>query len=286
MPSLLTIPREIRDQIYDWALSDTLASFRSRELQRARKRIQYSPSDPETFLGEDTIQFPVHTSLPPTHGLLHTTRQIRLEFLDSIKRLGSVRYKVDLVDRRDRGVLAPTWISVPFLPCFADRIDVLEVRWRIRERKTSSVISSVGDSKYFLMEGFNGSLALLQRFVERGVYLLSKKKRRKIHIGLLEVHLDVGTELEADKEDIDEFAEESCVCLDEYFMGDMSHIYDGEKRQIFDAQFELLASKIDRIQLYANGGLKREWELDDVVARREEHIRDVARRGEDSEGEL
>ena len=124
MPTLLTIPREIRDQIYGWTLSDTLASFQSRDLQRERKRLTHFPSDPETLFGEDAVQYPVHTSLPPAHGLLHTTRQIRNEFLDSIKRLGSIRYKVDLVDRKDRGVLAPTWISVPCLPCFTDRIDV------------------------------------------------------------------------------------------------------------------------------------------------------------------
>jgi hypothetical protein len=284
MPSLLTIPREIRDQIYDWSLSDTLASFRSRELQRARRWIQYSPSDPETLLGEDTVEFPAHTSLPPAHGLLHTARQIRLEFMESIKRLGGVRYKVDLVDRKDRGVLAPTWISVPCLPCFVDRIDVLEVRWRVRERKTSSIFTSVGVSRHYLMEEFNGSLALLQRFVERGVYLLSKKKRRKVHIGVLEIHLDAGVEI--GEEDLDEYAEDACLSLDLYLMGDMSHIYDGETRQIFDAQFEMLASKIDRIQMHANGRLKREWELADVVVRREEHIREVATRGEDSEDEL
>ena len=108
MPTLLSIPREIRDQIYDWTLSDTLASPRSRDMQRERKHLIPFPFDPETLFGEDTVQYPVHTSLPPAHGLLHTTRQIRHEFLDSIKRLSNIRYKVDLLDRKDRVVLAPT----------------------------------------------------------------------------------------------------------------------------------------------------------------------------------
>jgi hypothetical protein len=216
MPSLLTIPREIRDQIYDWALSGSLASSRSRDLQRERKHITYSPSDPETLFGEDCVQYPVHTSLPPAHGLLHTTRQIRQEFLDSIKRLGGIRYKVDLVDRKDNGVLAPTWVSVP---CFTDRIDVLEVHWRVRTSKTSSMITSVGDSEQYIFNGWEGSLALLQRFVERGIYLLSKKKRRKIHIGVLEVHMNGG--LEIDKVELDEFAEVASVFLDDYLIGEM-----------------------------------------------------------------
>jgi hypothetical protein len=276
MPNLLTIPREIRDQIYDWTLSDTLASSRSRDLQRQRTRVKYSHSDPETYFGEETVQYPVHTSLPPANGLLHTSRKIRHEFLDSIKRLSSIRYKVDLVDRKDTGILAPTWISVPF---FTDRIDVLEVHWRVRSGKTSSTVTSAGDSERFIYNGFSGSLALLQRFVERGVYLLSKKKRSKIHIGVLEIHLNTGVEVE--KEELERFVEEACLFLDEYLIGDMNSIWDNEARQREDAQFELLAGKIDRIQLHANDPLKREWELSDAVAKREENARNGNARGED-----
>jgi hypothetical protein len=285
MPSLLTIPREIRDQIYDWALSDTLASFRNRDQQRPRRQITYSASDPETLFGEDAIQYPVHTSLPPTHALLHTTRQIRNEFLDSIKRLGSIRYKVDLVDRKDRGVLAPTWISVPCLPCFTDRIDVLEVHWRIRNGKTSSIVTSVGDSDHYLSNGFNGSLALLQRFIERGVYLLSKKKRRKVYIGLLEIHLNIKVEdldeEEIGEDELEEFAEEICWCLNDYLIGEMSSLLDDDMRPKFDAQFELLASKVERVQLHSNGVLKREWNLNEVIVERAERAANVAESGGD-----
>jgi hypothetical protein len=281
MPTLLTIPREIRDQIYDWTLSDTLASSRSRDMQRERKRIEHFTFDPETLFGEDSVQYPVHTSLPPAHGLLHTTRQIRHEFLDSIKRLGSIRYKVDLVDRKDRGVLAPTWISVPCLPCFTDRIDVLEVNWRVRLGKTSSIVTSVGESDIYLCNAINGSLAMLQRFVERGVYLLSKKKRRKVHIGLLEIHLNGGADM--DEETLDEYAIDACSFLDDYLLGEVSSVYyDDEERQTFDEQFEMLASKIDRIQIYANSSLKQEWGLHDAVDKREEHARRLANGDYDS----
>jgi hypothetical protein len=131
-------------------------------------------------------------------------------------------------------------------------------------------VTSVGESERYVYNGFNASLALLQRFVERGIYLLSKKKRRKIHIGILEIHLDAGPEI--DKMEVDEFAAEAGLFLDDYLIGELSS-YDEETRQREDAQFEMLAGKIDRVQLHANGGLNRDWELRDAVARREEFAR-------------
>ena len=177
--------------------------------------------------------------------------------------------------------MAPTWVSVPCLPCFTDRIDVLEVNWRLRLGKTSSIVTSVGESDYYLSNAINGSLALLQRFVERGVYLLSKKKRRKVHIGLLEIHLNGGADI--DEETLDEYAIDACSFLDDYLLGEVSSVYyDDEKRQTFDEQFEMLASKIDRIQIYANSTLKLEWGLHDAVAKRQEHARRLATMDYDS----
>jgi hypothetical protein len=266
MPSLLTIPREIRDEIYGWALLETLASSRSKDLQRERKTITYSPSDPETFYGEEAVRYPVHTSLPPTNALLHTTRQIRHEFLDSIKRLGSLRYKVDLTDRKDKGVLAPTWISVP---CFADRIDVLEVQWRCRFGKTSSIATYVGDDQNgWSGQSFSASLALLQRFVERGIYLLSKKKARKIHIGLLEIQINLGAD--STQQWASEFVEETGRFLDCWMIGDEAGAYDPDSRAREEAQWRLLAGKIDRVELHANGALQREWVISEMVVKRDE----------------
>ena len=48
MPNILTIPREIRDEIYKWGLLDTLASCESSPLQRGRKRVAYDAANPET----------------------------------------------------------------------------------------------------------------------------------------------------------------------------------------------------------------------------------------------
>jgi hypothetical protein len=266
MPTLLSIPREVRDEIYGWALLDTLPSSRSRGLQRERKTVTYSRTDPETHYGEEAVRYPVHTSLPPTNALLSTARQIRREFLDSIKRLGSLRYKVDLTDRKDNGILAPTWISVPFL---TDRIDVLEVQWRARSGKTSSIATYVGDNENGWQEnGFCASVALLQRFVERGIYLLSKKKSRKIHIGLLEIHLNTTDEI--GKSELAKMVEEIILMLDEWIIGNLVVGYQDECKQKEDAQFRLLAGKVDRMQIHSNGALKHEWELSEEVAKRDE----------------
>jgi hypothetical protein len=268
MASLLTIPREIRDEIYGWALLDTLASSRSRDLQRERKRITYSPDDPETIFGEGSVRYPVHTSLPPTHALLHTTRQLRNEFLDTVKRLGKLKYKVDLIHREDKGILVPTWISIPCLPCFVNKVDELEVHWRPRGSKTSSVMSYVGyDQERWQPNGLSASLAMLQRFVERGIYLLSKKKRQKVHIGLLAIHLDL--EVERDEEEVSLLARETGNFLNDWMVGDTDFAYDDNAREREDAQFRLLADKIDRIQLHVNGTLGREWELSEVTAKRD-----------------
>jgi len=118
------------------------------------------------------------------------------------------------------------------------------------------MVTSVGDSERYVYNGFDGSLALLQRFVERGVYLLSKKKRHKIHIGVLEIHLNTGDGIL--EGELDESAEGAGLFLDDYLIGEMSSIYDAERRQREDEQFEMLAGKIDRIQLHANSSLKRE----------------------------
>jgi hypothetical protein len=196
-----------------------------------------------------------------------------------------VRYEVDLVDRKDRGTLAPTWVSVPCLPCFTDRIDVLSVNWRARSHRTSSIATSVGDSQYYVCNAFNGSLALLQRFIERGVYLLSKKKRAKLHIGLLEIHINLsGTEFD-NEEDIQTFAEQACMYLDDYLLGVYSLDDYGGHWETLNEQFEMLVSKIDRVQIHANGALHREWDLSQAVARREEHARNTAVREAGSEGD-
>ncbi|KAH6667483.1 hypothetical protein B0J14DRAFT_602404 [Halenospora varia] len=265
MPGLLTIPREIRDEIYGFIVPQDLASSKSRELQKERKRITYDPEDADTYFGEEAVRYPVHTSLPPTFSLLQTSRQIRAEIMDNLKRLGTIKYKVNLTDCKDTGVISLTWISVP---CFKDKIGVLEAHSRIKTRKTSSVFSFDGENDpESSVYGFSTCLALAQRFVERGVYLLSKKKRNKMHIGLLAMHLDFDPDI--DPEAVDEFMGHCCQFLDEWMLGDTWGGYDINAKEREEAQFRLLSGKIDRLQMFSNGVFKKEWVVADVVAKRD-----------------
>ncbi|KAH8821781.1 hypothetical protein F5884DRAFT_746074 [Xylogone sp. PMI_703] len=273
MVDLLTLPREVRDQIYSWTLSDTLATSKRRDSQRERKQVSHSPEDPETFWGEEQVLYPVHTSSPPAHGLLHTNRQLRKEFLDSVKRLGPLTYKVNLTQRVDKCVLVPTWIFVPYL---TDRIDVLEVFWPVKLKKTSSIITihldKDGEGYNRRGDGISSTLVLLQRFIERGIHLLSKKKARKIHIGKLVMHMNVPPEVKEDYSgySVQEMVRNTIEFLEEWMMGNTVAGWDKEAGLRENAQFKLFASKIDRVQLLANGVLRREWEVSEVVLRREE----------------
>ncbi|KAF8864099.1 hypothetical protein BDZ45DRAFT_669679 [Acephala macrosclerotiorum] len=266
MPTLLTIPREIRDEIYTWSLSLPLPPQ-----SRDRKRISHDPSDPDTHAGEHCVRYPLHIPLPPSHGILSSSRQLRQEFLGAIKRISCVRYKVDIVDRKTKGILAPTWKSVPCLPCFVDKIDVLEVQWRLRSSRTSSVANCVEDDEREKgpWSTFEASLVMLQRFVERGVYLLSKKKREKIHIGCLEIRLDTASEMTSEAE-LASFVQEIGDFLDVWMVGDVPWGSDEEDKERDDEQFRMLAGKIDRVTLHANGGLKREWVISEMVTKRDE----------------
>ncbi|KUJ15174.1 uncharacterized protein LY89DRAFT_685985 [Mollisia scopiformis] len=264
MPTLVTIPREIRDEIYSLTLAAPLPALPTRD----RTRLSYPSSDSdETYFGENCVRFPHQTPLPPSHGLLHTSRRLRYELLDAIKRLGCIRYKVDIADRKNTGVLVPTWLSVPCLPCFVDKIDVLEVNWRPRFLKTTSVASFNGDDdrEDVYWNRFSGSLSMLQRFVERGVYLLSKKKRQKTHIGCLEIRMNYPPEERV--EDVDEI----CDFINAWMTTEHGEIaWEDESWEKEDEQFRLLAEKIDRVTLLANGALKREWVMSEMLVKRNE----------------
>ena len=259
MPHILSLPRELRDEIYKWGLLDDLASAKSRTLQRERKRVSHSATDPETYYGEESVRYPEHTSLPPTYPLLQTSRQLRAELLDSVKRMGPLRYKIDLANRDDQDVLYPTWISVPM---FSKTVDVLDVEVRVRSGKTSSVCSVVGDDGIeYEGDVYSAGLVLLQRFLERGVYFLSKKKAKKIKVGLLAVNINTHEYVN----------EESLVeTLEEWMIGqnDLGGGQDVKERE--DKQFRFLAERIESVRLSVNGRLSREWNLKDVLELRDE----------------
>ncbi|RFU25169.1 hypothetical protein B7463_g11168, partial [Scytalidium lignicola] len=169
-------------------------------------------------------------------------------------------------------IAASTWATPHKSP--GPLIDVLEVLWKVRAGKTSSIATFVQDNEPYDSSGagISSAFVLLQRFIERGVYLLSKKKARKIHIRTLVMHLNISEEI---GEDFDNFSIQGVVreiieFLDEWMLGIKFVRWDMEARLRETVQFKLFASKIDRVQLLANGVLKHEWEVREMVAKRED----------------
>lgn len=274
MPNFLSLPRELRDEIYKWGLLDTLASAKDRCLQHDRKRVSHSPksfsrdlaADPKIGYheGEEVVRYPEHTSLPPTHSLLHTSRQLRAELLDSIKRLGPVKYKIDLTGREDKHALYPTWISVPL---FARHVDILEVQLRIRPGQTSSICSTPDDEgRECDGDTFSGGIALLERFLERGIYFLSKKKAQRITVGLLDIQVDSLPDVEEERaiKDIDTIADR----VESWMLGTQQNGV-GDEKEKEERHFRFLASRIESLRLSFQGNLRREWDLQTMMKRRD-----------------
>ncbi|KAH0559943.1 hypothetical protein GP486_003540 [Trichoglossum hirsutum] len=280
MPNLLSLPRELRDDIYKWVLHGPFPSA-SRSSTRSRKRISKQPpkkplesDEPpklgpgdEYYDGEEVVRYPLATPLPPTYSLLHTNRQIRDEMLDSISRT-PLRYKVELAFRQETETLYPTWISVPAL---SHRVDVLDVDLRVRRGKTSSVCSFSGDDERE-HEGdiFSGGLTLLRRFLERGVFFLSSKKAQKISVGLLALNVltkDLFDNCEDEAEEAREAMDNVGQALDQWFVDDIGDaVY--EYRTHIDDIMQLLKERVGRFSCRI-GDSSREWDIKAVMAERE-----------------
>jgi hypothetical protein len=114
---------------------------------------------------------------------------------------------------------------------------------------------------------FSGGLMLLRRFLERGVYFLSKKKAQKITVGLLALHIlrkDLNNNGREAKEELDEIAQG----LDEWFRGDMDEGTSPQERERQDELMRFLAERIDRFSCQIEDA-RREWDVKAVVAERE-----------------
>ena len=271
MPNILSLPRELRNQIYHHSLEENLPSSHSHLLQQPRKEIIYNVTDPDNYLAEGRVRYPETTSLPTCDSLLQTCRQMRVEMLDCMKRMGPLRYKIDLVNRVDKYLLYPTWV---FVPAFSKHIDVLDVDLRIRWGKTSSVVSASGDGYDRRCGGkdepLNAGLVLLQRFLERGVYFLSKKKRQKISIGVLAVNVILDL---ADEEDIPGQKSSWASFLDVWLRDDKLYGFSTEETEEEACRFRFLAGRVEKFRLSFMGKVEREWVLAEMVAKRDEKLR-------------
>lgn len=170
MPDLLSLPRELRDDIYEIVFRSSLTLKKARipriRISR-RKTLLSEPADevigtddhehvargvsgipgvsnqPQTqnltyYEGEEAIRYPVAEPVPPTDPLLHVTQQIRAEMQETIQKK-SINWRIRLAFRDDKELLYPTWMS---MPAFKDRIDNLDVEIRVRKKKTASLFST------------------------------------------------------------------------------------------------------------------------------------------------
>jgi hypothetical protein len=217
------------------------------------------------------------------HSLLHTSRQIRAELLETLS-LTRLHYKIDLGVRGDTDTLYPTWI---FVPALSHRVDVLDVTLRIRRGKTSSLCSMNGDDDEPEPEAdlVSGGLMLLRRFLDRGVYFLSKKKAQKITIGLLALHILLPKNDEWDWKDSEELLKDISKSLDEWFHGDILEYDPPQERERQDELIRFLAERIGRFSCQI-GDAKREWDLKAVVAERERVRREQEQRRDEDRGPL
>jgi hypothetical protein len=328
MPNILSIPRELRDDIYERLLGSPLQSNdgnTSRPSLSLRKRVWKGPTaevtagnsptnttaettseptedltskseptkdtpitstepDIEYYESEEVVRYPLTTPLPPLHSLLHTSRQLRAELQDTLSRK-RLHYKIHLAYRDDTDILYPTWTSIPVL---SHRVDTLEVDLRVRAGKSSSLVSANGDDERETTgDPFDGGMVLLRRFLERGVYFLSKKKARKISVGLMSLKI-LKKGLNVSWRGYDEILKDVWEKLDDWFSGEMDGDPDWESQ---DELMRFLAERIERFECWIEGVEGRKgWDLKDVVVERErrKEVRREEReqRGQDEQGEM
>ena len=218
MPDLLSLPRELRDDIYELVFRSSL-TLKKAHLPRIRiskKKVssnETAESSSETgrladdsegahcapgesnngrlgsldyYEGEEAIQYPSAKAEPPTGPLLCVNHQIREEMQETIRKK-PVKWHIRLAFREDKELLYPTWIS---MPAFTDRMDTLHVEIRDRKKKTASLFSTASSiagtsSNTETNNDRNngdvlfGGFALLQRLLERGPGFVNKKRGTK-----------------------------------------------------------------------------------------------------------
>ena len=328
MPNLLTLPRELRDEVYGWLLHGQLAMKTSRRPRiRVAKKERPSdnpppalggddryavcfgpePSSPhetcsprdgvcrpdvestsevEYYEGEESIRYPSSQPLPPTDPLLNVNRQLRTEMQETIEK-NPVRYKIRLSFRNDKQRLYPTWISMPAL---TDRVDTLDVEIRIRQKRTASLFSTtsstVSHDSDHTIEGdeYFGGLVLLQRFLERGVSFLSKKKglktARPVTIGCMTLHV-VPKDLQDPRPPEQVFNDTSEWVNDVLVDKDGDPYKDADWERV-DAFIRLFAQRFGTFAVQVEG-MRREWIMRDVILERDERSRSRQRRQEAGE---
>lgn len=150
---------------------------------------------------------------------------------------------------------------------------------RVRSRKTSSVWTVAGggegdeDANY---EGdvFIGELGAVAEVCGAGsLFSKQERKRGRLLWALLAIEVDKSSEWLTEEDcikEVDEFADR----LDQWKWGEANEFGTTEEDwERENTQFRFLAGKIDRLSLSVRGSLRREWDLKEMVVKRDEEER-------------
>lgn len=291
MPNLLTLPRELRDEIYGWMLRDAQPPP---ALPR-RRRVGHNGNDGDeaTLFGDSRVRYPVHGGPAATGALLRSCRQVRAELL-AVAGRSPLRYKLHLGVPGDADVLYPTWVAVPLV---TGRVDVLEAEVRLRGRRSAagaSLRSFDGGGRDTADDDDDGGadagagnvvvagLALLRRFVERGVGFLGAKRAEAVAVGLLALNMTLPRDGGAAALGAAPaaFADDVADGLDAWLRGDDCVYGDSRAdRAREDEQLCFLAGRVARFSLAIAGNTRRVWDLRATTAARQ--ARQARRRHDD-----
>ncbi|KAL1601638.1 hypothetical protein SLS60_006553 [Paraconiothyrium brasiliense] len=200
MPSFMTLPREIRDQICTCSilLSDTPPDTTRPSKELIEKRVQ--PATPSLEAWSKVV---LYLPKPPntcTTSLLQTNKQLYAETLATLDRLAAnpPDYALDLIIL-DESLLLPTWTSVPVI---TNRVDTVHVSFRIsgayENRKKHRKLGSY--------QGFRGGdgagpamgwqlYAVLERFIKAGARGETGSPNTHMHVTAKCIRIDVQTPL-------------------------------------------------------------------------------------------
>ena len=293
MSKLLSLPRELRDQIYREVVSDNTSLKPSPGPRKcivkskhsilksntnestltgnliAERAVQAQPGpaplpEPEYPEGEAALRYSLAEPVPPTSSLLQSCRQLRAELLDSIRKT-KVNYRIRLAFRDDADTIYPTWIS---LPAFASHIDVLTVDIRTRAKKTPSLFSMADSEAEWdtRPDVFLGALVLLRRFLERGPLFLARKKAKGITIDTLLLHIQPKDYSYGTSEEVFQDAAES---LDKVLLYGDEGDYHGKDFEYRDEFYRFFATRITRVRCRVDYQSK-EWLFADILQKVDE----------------
>jgi hypothetical protein len=132
MRSLMTLPRELRDQICGYVIqapqqNPPAINQTFDQLTQGRKSLNH-PKD--SGPGNDAVLNLPDGPVPNTASLLRVNRQLHAETLENVKFLQACVYELDVIIL-DEILLLPTWIHVPH---FATRLDRVGTTFRISGR--------------------------------------------------------------------------------------------------------------------------------------------------------